>query len=58
MTPLERLEPKRREREIAPVTRFGSMGTTSHGLGIREYGGLPRVGSLDIRARVRRPITQ
>jgi hypothetical protein len=38
--------------------RFGTMGTTSPGLGRREQRGLPRVGPLGLRAHAREPITE
>jgi hypothetical protein len=40
------------------VTKSGTMGTTSTGLGRKEQGGLPCVDPLDLRAQARRPITE
>jgi hypothetical protein len=43
-------------REV--VTRFGTMGTKSPGLGRGEHGDLLRVGPPGLKTRVRRPITE
>jgi hypothetical protein len=40
------------------LTGSGTMGTTSHGLGGKEKGGLPGVGPLGLRTRSRWPITE
>jgi hypothetical protein len=40
------------------LTRFGTMDTTSPGLGQEEQGGLPRVGPLGQRAWASRSITE
>jgi hypothetical protein len=39
------------------LMRFGTMGTTSPGLGGKEQGGLPRVSPVGLRARASQPIT-